>query len=120
MSLPQLSLDLVVTFCTRCVDWYRNEKVVRSAVCSTLWNSTLKRRLGSVFLFPYVQPENCNFKLDLRYHEDRLCLFSLLQYEKIEDGDNIPSDSIHFDNPDNLVWNGYLPKTWENEAPRRG
>eukprot|EP00392_Amoebophrya_sp_AT5.2_P006882 g6894.t1 len=73
-----------------------------------------------MFLFPYVQPENYRFHMDLRYHEDRVVLHELLQYERCEDGENLPTDQIHFDNPDGLVWNGYLPKTWEYEPPQRG
>lgn len=61
-----------------------------------------------MFLFPYVQPENYRFHMDLRYHEDRVVLHELLQYERCEDGENLPTDQIHFDNPDGLVWNGYF------------
>eukprot|EP00392_Amoebophrya_sp_AT5.2_P006881 g6893.t1 len=49
LAHPKLGLDLVVAFCTRCVDWYLNEKIVRSAVSREEWNKGLKMRLGSIF-----------------------------------------------------------------------
>ena len=155
--------DLVVTFCTRTVDWYRNEKVIRAGIapmcrrpvgiaasanstatdsfgaggaaaaadhvdqttldgagathdinssrtaqpgmrygtvspnCSakmsgtvgSFWDSQLVRRLGSVFLFPWVQPENHVWFLNFRAPEDRVAMKFLMQYEAQESGDNI-------------------------------
>eukprot|EP00392_Amoebophrya_sp_AT5.2_P019547 g20434.t1 len=114
-------LDVITTFVNRTVDWYLNEKIVRAAVWSSVWKSELQSRLGSFALFPWVQPENWVFELDFRYHEDRLCLQGILQFEGAEEGENILDvnwDKDHDGTPDLLV--AGIPRAWELEQPKAG
>ncbi|CAD7935375.1 unnamed protein product [Amoebophrya sp. A25] len=114
-------LDVIVMFINRTVDWYVNEKIVRSAVSAKVWKEELNKRVGSYALMPWVQPENWTFDMDFRYHEDRLVLFALLSFEDNEEGQNILDvtwDKDHDGQPDLLV--SGIPRLWLDETPKAG
>ena len=49
----------------------------------------LRRRLGFARTFPYVQPEFDQFQLDLRLHDERVCMTALLALSARENAGNI-------------------------------
>ena len=49
----------------------------------------LRRRLGFARTFPYIQPEFDQFQLDLRLHDERVCMTALLALSARENAGNI-------------------------------
>ena len=107
-------------FINRTVDWFVNEKIVRATIFRREWELRLKPRLGSILLFPYVQPENWAFSFDFRYWEDRICLNHLFGYmtrEKAEIRDT-GWDYDYDGDPDELTMG--IPRIWETSWPNLG
>lgn len=71
---------------------------------------TVEQKLGKVFTFPFVQPENSHYTLDFRVPEDRCVLWILMQFEKYEPGDNL----IAYCNE----WEPTYPKGGLEQLPR--
>jgi hypothetical protein len=72
-------------------------------------------------MFPWVQPDNFTFDMDLRMHEDRECLARLFDYEDAEDGLNMINlvwDKDYDGEPDVLPMG--LPLAWKTNCPPQG
>jgi len=81
-----LRADVFVLLYFRVVDIY-NEKVFRARFDSVKELQVLQHRLGHATCFPFLQPENASFELDLACNDQRLVawfLFTFMNREKVE------------------------------------
>lgn len=70
--------EAVVIFCPRLVDMH-NAKIFRVRFENTEDLVRLQERLGYPSFFPFWQPENAKFSLNLSMHEQRLCTMMFVQ-----------------------------------------
>lgn len=82
--------------------------------------ASLRRRLGNAFFFPFLQPENATFELNLSYNDQRLCgnmIVALGIREKmgnIRDAVWIKADGVED------VFPMGIPRSWETHIPDFG
>lgn len=108
----EVHADVVVIFFARIVD-LQNEKVFRVRVESGELIAVLRKRLGSLVLFPFIQPEQTRFNWDLAQSDQRLAANILLQYSKAEGFYNLRNPSfIHPDGRVDPLPQG-IPRSWE-------
>lgn len=80
----------------------------------------LRYRLGQAVFFPYFQPENAKFELDLTFHDHRLCVNMLVglaareKFGNIRDAVWIKPDGSQDDFPMGI------PRSWEGLSPTEG
>jgi Ca2+-binding EF-hand superfamily protein len=99
-----------------------NAKIFRVRFATDEELSHLRNRVGYATFFPFIQPENANFDLDLSFHDQRLCLNMLLQLAEKEGFKNIHEpDYIHADGVVDGLPTG-VPKGWVklDGVPRSG
>merc|ERR1719188_2890102 len=70
--------DIFVTFYLRIVDM-QNAKMFRVRFEKREEVVKLQRRLGYASFFPFLQPENAKFELDLSRNDQRLCAMMFVQ-----------------------------------------
>jgi len=119
---PGARMDLLAYFINRVIDWPVNGKM-----CWPKFNTEimpkLRRRLGDVILFPFLQPESTNWRFDLSSNEERRVLHQLVCYCMAED--TICMRNARIDWACTGTWNTFelgVPHswvTWEN-VPTRG
>ncbi|CAE7582086.1 Zdhhc8 [Symbiodinium natans] len=82
--------------------------------------NNLRYRLGQAVFFPYFQPENAKFELDLGFHDHRLCVNMLVglaareKFGNIRDAVWIKPDGSQDDFPMGI------PRSWETLSPTEG
>ena len=116
-----IAFNIVTKLCFRTVDWYLNEKVVRSWFSQSYFMGRFREFMGSCVAFPYVQVEGCDLAMDFRYHEDRLVLWMLMNYENREEGENLSNVrwDLDYDGDDDDLPMG-IPRSWEHNWPQQG
>lgn len=105
--------DVFVLFYMRIVDMH-NEKVFRVRFADKPEElAKLRKRLGATTLFPFVQPEQAAFELDLAIHDERLCASIMLELASKESPlMNIRNPSyIHEDGTRDPLTTG-VPRSW--------
>eukprot|EP00931_Biecheleriopsis_adriatica_P073498 TRINITY_DN4776_c1_g2_i1.p1 TRINITY_DN4776_c1_g2~~TRINITY_DN4776_c1_g2_i1.p1 ORF type:complete len:1515 (+),score=303.88 TRINITY_DN4776_c1_g2_i1:282-4547(+) len=118
-SNPKDREEAFVMFYTRIVDMY-NIKLCRVRFGKAEEIERLMHRLGHAFFFPFFQPENAIFDLDLTKNDHRLCgnmVVGLAQREKasnIRDAVWIREDGTVDDFPMGV------PRSWETSIPTSG
>lgn len=85
---PAIRAETFARLATRIVDPH-NEKVFRSRFADQQEFQTLLNRLGHVFYFPFIQPEQTCFRFHLSDSEQRGALNLLIRLSKEENKDNI-------------------------------
>jgi hypothetical protein len=109
--------EVLICMALRTLDWPCNAKLIRAKFASSAWKD-LEKRLGSIVMFPYFQPENTNFQYDLSLEEQRRCLSFLTQLAAVEHHKNIKRPQIDWRGPHpNPEWDNFMagiPITWTN------
>jgi Ca2+-binding EF-hand superfamily protein len=81
-------------FFSRIIDMH-NEKVFRVRL-SPDEIRRVNERVGYATMFPYLQPENCRFALDMAYPDQRLVCSFLVRLEEKEKPGNIQEYEMHY------------------------
>merc|ERR1712232_901655 len=68
---PVSRQEVLCMLLLRTIDWPVNGKMCQAKFTKDSW-AILKHRIGTIVLFPYVQPENETFQLNLSVYEHRL------------------------------------------------
>lgn len=82
--------------------------------------ASLRRRLGHAFFFPFLQPENAKFELNLTYNDQRLCGNMVVALGIREKMSNI-RDAV-WTKPDGSedAFPMGIPRSWETKIPDFG
>jgi len=105
--------EALVIFFNRIVDLH-NSKLFRVRFDSEEEVTSLQDRLGYATLFPYLQPENFKFSLDLSFSDQRLCASILVALSLKEKTTNIRDPEwIHKDGTRDPLVLG-VPRSWEH------
>lgn len=110
---PAIRAETFVRLASRIVDLH-NEKVCRSRFANHKEFQSLLNRLGHVFYFPFIQPEQTCFSFQLAQSEQRVALHLLFRLSREENKDNNIRDAILTDTDgtvDELLLG--LPDTWQ-------
>lgn len=113
--------EAFVAFYLRIVD-LQNSKLFRVRFESQEEVKKLQERLGYASYFPFLQPENYRFSLDLAYSDQRLCASMLVAMSLKEKPHNIRDPEwIHADGTKDPLTLG-VPRSWEhhNRCPPDG
>lgn len=104
--------ELLVRFFLRLVDIH-NEKIIRSRFESVVEFQHLQSRLGHTTYFPFIQPEQASFELDLAVHDQRLAFHILLTIAAKEGRDHLRDYSLV--HPDGTLENftAGMPRSWD-------
>ena len=117
--------EILTFLCLRTVDWPVNSKMLRSKFQADHWGD-LRKRLGYVVMFPFFQPENGFFRLDLSIYEQRRCVSFLKTLSDSEHHKNLKWPRIDWRGPRaNQIWDSFtsgMPVTWADmdRIPREG
>eukprot|EP00931_Biecheleriopsis_adriatica_P060178 TRINITY_DN36128_c0_g1_i1.p1 TRINITY_DN36128_c0_g1~~TRINITY_DN36128_c0_g1_i1.p1 ORF type:complete len:1545 (-),score=286.62 TRINITY_DN36128_c0_g1_i1:46-4680(-) len=111
--------EAFVMFYVRIVDM-QNIKSCRVRFGKAEEVARLRNRLGHTFFFPFFQPENAVFELDLTYHDHRLCGNMIVGLALREKASNI-RDAI-WTKEDGTVddFPMGVPRSWETNIPTSG
>eukprot|EP00931_Biecheleriopsis_adriatica_P035101 TRINITY_DN20225_c0_g1_i4.p1 TRINITY_DN20225_c0_g1~~TRINITY_DN20225_c0_g1_i4.p1 ORF type:complete len:1429 (-),score=268.96 TRINITY_DN20225_c0_g1_i4:57-4343(-) len=106
-------IDCAVTFFLQVIDIH-NEKVFRVMLETSDNIDTLRRRLGYVLCFPFVQPENGKFHLSFEQHDQRIAAHLLISLRGKEHFENLRDVSFvdSAGKKDPLV--SGLPRSWDS------
>lgn len=114
-------VDACVVLFMRIVDMH-NDKIFRVRFTNQDEVRALLERIGYAGFFPYLQPENSVFSLDLRYYDQRLCAAMYVQLSLAEKASNIVKPVYIY--PDGKIDPLALgvPRSWAdlNKLPREG
>jgi len=104
--------DLFVIFCLRLTDSH-NRKLVMTRLETPAVVSAMLLRVGHATFFPFIQPEQAFFELDLLYHDQRLCLNMYCVYSFRERPENLRD--VQYMRPDGTLEKLELgvPRSWE-------
>jgi len=112
---PQQRADVFVVFYLRIVDMH-NAKLfrVRFEKQEEVWR--LRNRLGYASFFPFMQPENSSFELDLSCHDQRLCASMYVALALREKASNIrkPEWVLADGRINPAPWVSGVPRSWED------
>jgi len=117
--------EILTFLCFRTLDWPVNNKMLRSKFQVKHWDD-LRKRLGSVVMFPFFQPENGFFRLDLSIYEQRRCVSFLKTLSDSEHHKNLKWPRIDWRGPRaNPIWDSFtsgMPVTWADmdRIPKEG
>lgn len=112
---PEQRAEVFVAFYLRIVDFH-NAKLCRVRFESQEEIMNLTDRLGYASFFPFLQPENCRFELDLSYSDQRLCASILVALSIKEKVSNIREPEwTHRDGTKDPLTLG-IPRSWESHA----
>jgi Ca2+-binding EF-hand superfamily protein len=114
-------LDLFVVFFLRVVDFY-NEKLYRVRFEHQEELEELMSRLGYVTVFPFIQPEQTKFSLDLAVYEQRLAANIILNIGFSENSFNIRDPNVlRQDGTVDPLTSG-IPQSWKTfeKMPKGG
>jgi len=114
-------VEMIVLFFSRVIDMY-NEKVFRVRIEDQFLMEQLRRRLGYIAMFPYIQPEQTRFHLEFGVYETRIVANMLMLLSKAENVSNL-RDPIYIKEDgkrDPLLQGIY--RSWENldKLPKGG
>lgn len=113
----QARVEILVYYFLRILDWPLNAKMLRPTCRDDDW-CELRRRIGYINIFPFFQPENTWFQLDLSIYEQRRCLCFLKQLADAEHHKNIKFPRIDWNgHSPNPVWDSFvagIPITWSS------
>lgn len=115
--------NIFITFYLRNVD-LQNAKMFRVRFENDEEVRTLQDRLGYASFFPFFQPENCRFNLDLSCHDQRICAsmwVALCQKEKYPQNIRDYAYRLPNGNEENTLPLG-VPRGWGNpdSIPKEG
>jgi len=117
----ELRSEAFVIFYLRIVDMH-NAKLFRVRFGDVAEIVRLQERLGYASFFPFLQPENATFRLDLAFYDQRLCASMFVALSCKEKDSNVREFSLR--NPDGTYdpMTKGLPRSWENpvELPPAG
>ncbi|CAE7397649.1 LRRC74B [Symbiodinium microadriaticum] len=120
-SEPADRIEMFVLFFNRVVD-PQNAKMYKAQLEDFSDVMALRRRLGFARTFPYIQPEFDQFQLDLRLHDERVCMTALLALSARENAGNIRHPVYVL--PDGTVdpLKMGIPRSWEflDRVPQAG
>lgn len=103
--------DCFVLVFNRVADMH-NEKVFRVRFGDASELERLRQRLGHVVYFPFIQPEQAQFRLDFGLHDQRLAASILVQLAGKERGGNLRKASFVRDGKADELSMG-VPRSWE-------
>lgn len=110
--------DVFVLFFSRIVDMY-NSKLFRVRIGRDEI-ARLHDRIGYATCFPFYQPENGHFDLDLNYHDQRICLKILVGLNRKEKSGNIYEIEYYEANGTYNPLNLGIPNSWDTSPPVGG
>lgn len=91
-----------------------NEKVLRNRFENRDALASLRRRLGEVVFFPFIQPEQTHFSFDFGQHEQRLAASILISMMSKERWENLTEISyVHGNGTADPLTTG-VPRGWED------
>jgi len=105
--------DVYVAFFMRITDIY-NSKLFRVRFEKQREVENLMHRLGYVTSFPFIQPENGSYSLNLESYEQRLCTSILVHLAWKEKLTNLRGLSWQHSNGVMDVFPNGVPKSWES------
>ncbi|CAE8610347.1 unnamed protein product [Polarella glacialis] len=112
-------MEAMLIFFLRIVDIH-NSKVFLCRFTSEAEVARLRSRIGYTTLFPFIQPENAKFDLDLNYHDQRLCGAMLVDLCYKEKAGNI-KDAEYIDTTGQVkVLTMGIPRSWASGMPVGG
>jgi len=113
----EVRIEVIVYFFLRILDWPMNAKMLRPTLREKDWFE-LRKKIGYINMFPFFQPENTWFQLDLSVYEQRRILCFLKQLADSEHHKNIKFPRIDWSgNAANPVWDTFvagIPITWSS------
>jgi len=107
--------DCFVMFFNMVVD-PQNEKLYRVRIQDSSTMQELRDRLGYVTSFPFVQPEQIHFRLDLKYNDQRVATSFLVALAGKESAHNLHEPSHAYGGKVDYFPMG-VPRSWED--PRK-
>jgi len=116
-----LRADCMVLFFFRVVDM-QNQKVFKGRFEHEEEWSRLRRQLGYMTCFPFIQPENSTFELNFAFHDQRLAATTIILLSQKERETNI-KDVLFFPEGSQTPKSEFLlPRTWASldSIPRAG
>lgn len=114
-------VEMIVLFFVRVIDMH-NEKVFRVRIEDQFLMEQLRKRLGYIAMFPFIQPEQARFHLEFGTYETRIVANMLMNLSKMENVNNL-RDPIYIKEDGKRDW---LPqgiyRSWEvlDKMPRGG
>eukprot|EP00746_Dinoflagellata_sp_MGD_P010491 gnl/MRDRNA2_/MRDRNA2_121680_c0_seq1.p1 gnl/MRDRNA2_/MRDRNA2_121680_c0~~gnl/MRDRNA2_/MRDRNA2_121680_c0_seq1.p1 ORF type:complete len:588 (+),score=92.75 gnl/MRDRNA2_/MRDRNA2_121680_c0_seq1:252-1766(+) len=112
---PKTRQEAFICLYCRTVDAPLNEKIVRSKFSLEDWKE-VQQRMGYVTLFPFFQPENSCFQLNLSVYEQRRCAHLLKLLSASEPGETMRDPLIKKSDDKDEEWKTFLsgvPNSWE-------
>jgi len=107
--------EAFVTFYLRIIDMHNSKQfLVRFEKQEEL--SRLRSRLGYVAAFPFIQPENTKFVLNLKYHDQRLCVSMIVDLALHEKYGNIRDYSLTNEDGTTDPMTMGVPRSWADLA----
>eukprot|EP00931_Biecheleriopsis_adriatica_P114726 TRINITY_DN9063_c0_g1_i2.p1 TRINITY_DN9063_c0_g1~~TRINITY_DN9063_c0_g1_i2.p1 ORF type:complete len:1400 (+),score=271.00 TRINITY_DN9063_c0_g1_i2:368-4201(+) len=118
MHMRQM-LGYFIIFFLRIVDTY-NAKIFMVRFMSQVEKARIRKRLGYMTIFPFLQPENASFDLNLTYNDQRLCARLLVEMAQKEKIGNIREPI--YTRPDGSVdkLGMGVPRSWADAVPVGG
>jgi Ca2+-binding EF-hand superfamily protein len=104
--------EIFIIFAFRITD-IQNRKLIMTRVEDIKTLNATYLRIGHATFFPFVQPEQALFELDLTYHDQRLCLNMFCLFSVKERRENLRD--VQYELPDGSMdkLETGVPKTWE-------
>ncbi|CAE7728952.1 Vti1b [Symbiodinium sp. CCMP2456] len=107
--------EAFVTFYLRIIDMHNSKQfLVRFEKQEEL--SRLRTRLGYCAAFPFIQPENTKFVLNLKYHDQRLCVSMIVDLALREKYGNIRDYSLTNEDGTTDPMTMGVPRSWADLA----
>lgn len=105
-------VEIFVSLFARLVD-LQNDKLWRAHLAITE-AMAIQERLGKVTTFPFIQPENSRFELNLEFHDERLCasLLKALDLKELSGQNLYDCKLVHASGKQDKLQGG-LPGNWE-------
>jgi len=113
--------DVFILFYNRIED-IESEKIVRVRFDTEEELAAILQRLGYSASLPFLQPEQCHFKMDMRNYDERLAASLLLRLANKEQISNLKNPVfVHSDGTQDPLPLG-VPRSWEqlDKLPKEG
>jgi len=117
--------EVLICLVMRCLDWPVNGKICRPKFTRKNWEN-VQRKLGYIVLFPFMQPEHAEIKVDLRNYEQRKSLSLFVSLQNQETPNCIAKAKIDRDGPRSEPhWDTFIagvPLSWDqcDNVPQHG
>lgn len=114
-------VELIVIFITRIMDIY-NEKVFRVRIEDEALLDQMRRRIGHVALWPFIQPEQSHFFLNFCEREHRIVANMLVILSGKEDTRNLHNPKLCNGKGEQVILTSGVPRGWEKlgDIPTEG